>query len=141
MRLSKRDVVATVSVAAAGVLYALWVAGMAPWGQDVWATGVAVLALGFIASAVAVVPGFDQLLHGSRVYLVVTSALGLVALAGGVAALVASSELGLGLLVVATGVLWLIATIHHGVLASAARDTSEPGVARARADHGVRRDH
>jgi hypothetical protein len=32
-------------------------------------TGAAVLALGFAASASAVVPGFAQLLHGSKTYL------------------------------------------------------------------------
>jgi len=40
-----------------------------------------VLSLGFVASASAVVPGFDELMHGNKVYLVVTSLIGLVAFA------------------------------------------------------------
>jgi hypothetical protein len=39
-----------------------------------------VLGFGFGASAGAVVPGFDELLHGSRLYPAVTSLIGLVAL-------------------------------------------------------------
>lgn len=43
-------------------------------------TALAVLALGFVASAVAVVPGLGGLLDGNRAYLAVTSGLGLLAL-------------------------------------------------------------
>ena len=120
MRLPKRDVMATGLVAVAGVLYGLWAADSALPGLDsVRATGVVVLGLGFVASASAVVPGFDQLIHGNRIYLAATSFVGLVALAGGIWMLVAASEVGLGLLVGTMGLLWLVATVHHVLLAKA----------------------
>lgn len=118
MGLPKRDVIATVLVATGGVLYWLWAADSAPAGlESVRATGLVILLLGFAASANAVVPGFEQLLHGNKLYLAVTSVLGLAALAGGVQMLVASSEFGLAVLMGAMGVLWLMATIHHVLLA------------------------
>jgi hypothetical protein len=121
MSFPKRDLVATVLVATAGVLYWLWAAGSAPSGlQGVRGVGVVILVLGFAASASAVVPGFEHLLHGNKTYLAVTAALGLVALAGGVQMLVTSSDVGLAVLMGAMGVLWLIATIHHALLAGVA---------------------
>ena len=69
MRLPRRDIIATGLVAVAGLLYLLWAIDFAlPDMSSTRATGVAVLALGFAASASAVVPGFDQLLHGNRAY-------------------------------------------------------------------------
>jgi hypothetical protein len=98
MRIPKRDVFATGLVVLAGLLYLLWATEAAPPGlSGTRATGVVVLALGFAASASAVVPGFDQLIHGNKVYLVTTSLIGLVALAGGVQMLHVGSEVGLGL--------------------------------------------
>lgn len=114
MRLSNRDMIATGLVFAAVVLWALWLADASPPGlASVRATTAAVLALGFIASAAAVVPTFIQLLHGDKLYLVITSGLGVVALAGGVLALTTGSAAGLLVVVVSTVVLWLIATLHH----------------------------
>jgi hypothetical protein len=138
MRIPKRDLIATGLVVAAGLLYLLWATGVAPPGLSATrATGVAVLVLGFAASASAVVPGFDQLLHGNKVYLVTTSVIGLVALAGGVQMLLVGSEVGLAVVVGAMAVLWLIATIHHVHLAEAAtaptRPTAAPFQHRARA--------
>jgi hypothetical protein len=82
--------------------------------------GFVILVIGFAASASAVVPGSVRLLHGNKIYLAVTAAIGLIALVGGIQMLVASSELGLGVLMGAIGALWLIATIHHALLAEAA---------------------
>ena len=77
MRLPKQDIVATVLVAAAGLLYLLWAVGSAPLGLgSTRATGLVVLGLGFAASASAVVPNFDQLIHGNKAYLAVTSLIG-----------------------------------------------------------------
>jgi hypothetical protein len=54
MYLSKRDVIATGLVAVAGLLYLLWAIGSAlPGMSSARAPGVAVLALGFAASASA----------------------------------------------------------------------------------------
>lgn len=128
MHLSKKDVIATGLVVAAVVLYLLWVADAAPPGLSATrATGTVILALGFAASAVAVVPSFEQLLHGNRVYLAVTSLLGLVALAGGVVMLVSASEAGLAVVVVAMVAMWAIATTHHTLQAK-----TEPTVLTAR---------
>ena len=122
MDFPKRDLVATLLVAVAGVLYTLWALGTVPSALDgVRETGLVVLVLGFAASAVAVVPGFDEVVHGNKAYLATTSALGLVALAAGVRMLLVSSESALGVLIAATVVLWLVATVHHGVLGAARR--------------------
>ena len=118
MRFSKRDLIATGLVAAAVLVYALWAIGETlPGLASTRASGIVILALGFAASASAVVPTFDQLLHGNKAYLAVTSLMGVVAVVGGVAMLVAESETGLSLVMAAMVVLWLIATIHHLLLA------------------------
>lgn len=118
----KRDLIATGLVAVAGVLYGLWaIESTLPGLSSTRATGIVILGLGFAASASAVVPGFDALLHGNKLYVGVTAAMGLVALAGGVYMLAYSSETGLGVLMGAMAVLWLIATVHHSMLASAAQ--------------------
>ena len=125
MTLQKRDLIATVLVAVAGVLYLLWLSDVTLPGMDnTRMTGVAILGLGFAASATAVVPGFDELIHGNKIYLAVMSLLGVVALIGAVTVLVAASEVGLTVVVVTMVVLWAIATIHHSLLATTPQ--SEP---------------
>ena len=121
MHLPKRDIIATglVAVAAPGV------------------TGVAVLALGFAASASAVVPGFGHLLHGSKAYLAITSLIGLAAAAAGVQMLITASGAGLTVVMAAMAVLWLIATIHHSLLARAGQPPAQAS-ARQPARHGPR---
>lgn len=118
MNLQKRDLVATGFVAVAGVLYLLWLLDAVPTSMSsVRTTGAIILALGFAASATAVVPTFGQLLHGSKVYMAGTSLLGLVALVAGIVMLVGESETALAILMVAMVVLWAIATTHHSRLA------------------------
>jgi len=118
MTLQKRDLVATGLVAAAGVIYLLWLLDSVPTAMSgVRVTGAVILALGFAASATAVVPTFGELLHGNKVYLAVTSLLGLVALIAGVVMLVGSSQTALAVVMVAMVTMWLIATIHHSLLA------------------------
>ena len=120
MRFSRRDLVATGLVAAAGLTYALWaIDSTVPGLHGTRASGTVVLVLGFLASASAVVPTFDRLLRGNRVYLVGTALVGLVALAGGMAMLVAASRTGLAVLMAAMAVLWLVATVHHMMLTAA----------------------
>lgn len=121
MRLLKRDIIATVLVAAGGVLYLLKAAdAVLPGTGGTRATAAVILALGFVASAAAVVPGFEELLHGSKVYLVTASLMGVVALLDGVLTLVDASDAALAVLMAATTALWLMATIRHAVLARAA---------------------
>jgi predicted branched-subunit amino acid permease len=118
MNLQKRDLVATGFVAVAGVIYLLWLLDSLPTAiSGVRAAGAVILALGFAASATAVVPTVDQLLHGNKVYLAVTSTLGVVALVAGVVMLVNSSDVALAVVMAAMIAMWLIATIHHSLLA------------------------
>lgn len=114
MRLLKKDIIATVLVTVAVVLYVLWLADVTPPGMSsTRVTGMVILGLGFVASAIAVVPGFDQLVHGNKVYLAVTSLLGLVALIAGVVLLASASGTALGVVMGTMVVLWAIATAHH----------------------------
>ncbi len=109
-----RDVLATVLVAASLVIYALWAVGapLAPF-SDVPTIAAAVLVLGIAASASAVVPGFGELLRGSRLYLGAASGLGVIALVGGVWAIAAAEAVALALLVLATIVMWAMSTARH----------------------------
>jgi hypothetical protein len=112
MSISMRDRFATLLVASATVVYLLWLTGPL---ASLTASSVAmiVLALGFIASASAVVPGFAALLSGSRLYLALASLGGLVALVSGVLTVAQATRDTLLLLVTATIVLWAAATTRH----------------------------
>lgn len=117
MRLPRKDIAATCAVCAAVVLYMLWAFDATlPGMSAIRITAMVVLALGFVASAIAVVPDFDGLLHGNKGYLATTSALGLAALVAGVVTLWSASGTALAVLIAALVALWLIATTHHVVL-------------------------
>lgn len=119
MSLPRRDIVATVLVAVAVALYALWLLDTTlPGMSRTRVTGLVILALGFAASAAAVVPGFDRLMHGNKAYLAATTLLGLVAFAGGLSMVLWASSAGLGVLVGAMVLLWVVATVHHLQLAT-----------------------
>jgi len=127
MRIPTRDRIATALVACAVVVYALWATDLTLPGLDsLRVTGLVVLGLGFGASASAVVPGFEELLHGSKLYLVVTSLIGLIASVVGIVMLVGASEVALGMVMAAMVVLWMIATVHHTLLASAETRSRQP---------------
>lgn len=126
MLLPRKDIVATTLVGVAGVLYLLWATESAlPGMSGPRVTGMVILGLGFAASASAVVPGFEDLVHGNKAYLAVTSLLGLLAFGAGVQLLVTASEVALGVVMAAMVVLWLIATVHHSLLAEAAPTTRQ----------------
>lgn len=130
MNIARKDLIATAAVALAAVLYLLWAVDLALPGMDgARATAVGVLALGFVASAYAVVPGFDELIHGNRAYLVVTAVLGLGALGSGIVVLLNSEGLALSGLIAVTVVLWAVSTTHHVLLG---RSTPEPRPVEAR---------
>ena len=114
MRLNRTDIFAAFAVGIGVVAYALWLADTAAVGMEsARVVGAVVLGLGWLASAVAVVPNFSELIHSSKLYLVVTSALGVAALTAGVIVLVTASESMLALLVAATVAMWVLATIRH----------------------------
>ena len=115
MNLTTRDRIATLLVALAVLTYGLWLTGFVG-GLTIGSVAIAVLALGVLASASAVVPGFMELLHGSRVYLAVASLLGLAAFASGILTVVNSTEVTLATLVIATVVLWAVATVRHATV-------------------------
>jgi hypothetical protein len=118
--LALRDVLATLFVALGVLVYVLWLAGVGSGGSsEVKVVAGIFLALGFAASASAVVPGFEGLWHGSIPYLVVTSLLGLGAFVAGVVALATGEEVALGVLVAVTIAMWAIATIRHTASAGA----------------------
>ncbi len=114
MNMTRRDRIATVLVAAATLIYGLWLTGPLS-GLTSTAVAMVVLALGFLASASAVVPGFGALLRGSRAYLAAASGAGLVAFVSGVLAITGAGEQTLAILVVATIGLWAAATVRHSV--------------------------
>jgi hypothetical protein len=112
MAIPWRDRIATLLVATATIIYLLWLTGPLE-GVAASSVAVVVLALGFIASASAVVPGFVALLSGSRSYLALASLGGLVALVCGVLTVTQATEQTLAILVIATIGLWVAATVRH----------------------------
>jgi predicted branched-subunit amino acid permease len=129
MRLPRRDIIASCAVGVAVVLYVLWVVDATLAGMSsTRVTGLAVLALGFVASATAVVPSFDDLLHGNKGYLACTSVLGLVALVAGVVTLWSASSTALAVLMTTLVALWVVSTWHHVLLAKRARSIAQPAV-------------
>ncbi len=122
MRLNRTDVFATFAVGIGVLAYVLWLADVAvPGLGSARVVGAVVLGLGWLASAVAVVPHFGELIHSSKVYLVVTSVLGLAALTAGIIVLVNASEAMLALLVATTVAMWVLATIRHTLAARQAQ--------------------
>lgn len=112
MNLTWRDGIATVLVGAAGLVYGLWILG-AVSGLTPGAVAVIVLVLGFLASALAVVPGFGTLIGGSKAYMAIASLIGVAALVSGILAVVGGTETTLAVLVLSTLVLWGLATVRH----------------------------
>lgn len=112
MSIPMRDRIATALVATATLIYVLWFTGFLG-GLTPSSVALVVLALGFVASASAVVPGFAALLAGSRLYLSLASLGGLVALVAGVFTVTQATGVTLAVLVVATIGLWAAATVRH----------------------------
>jgi hypothetical protein len=116
MRFHRTDILATGFVGVALATYLIWlVTDDAPAPSAVRVVTGLVLVLGFAASAIAVVPSFSELLHGSRSYLAVASLLGLGATVAGALALVNADLAMLAILVSATVVMWAMATTRHSL--------------------------
>jgi hypothetical protein len=114
MHIPTRDLLASLLVGAGLVLYGAWLMGFAvPGFGSPGTVALGVLVLGIGASASAVVPGFAELLRGSRTYLALSSGLGLLALGGGLWAVLGGDPLGLALLMLAMLVLWAMSTYRH----------------------------
>jgi hypothetical protein len=111
-RLTWRDGAATILVGVGVALYLIWLSGSELIGPRVLAATI--FGLGLAASVVAVVYGVGAgLLRAPRLYLAVSSLIGLVALVAGIIAITSVNEAMLATLVVTTVVLWLMATIRH----------------------------
>ena len=129
MRLTWRDGVATGCVAAAALMYMVWLSEEEVLGiSGARALGLIVLLLGLAASVTAVVFGVGEgLLRAPKLYLAITSLIGVAALAAGILVLVNESEAMLAALVGTTVGLWLISTVRHAT-----------GEERRRAKHAIR---
>lgn len=137
MKLPRRDRIATGYVGVAVVFYLLWVLDFLPRLMSSRVVGLVVLALGVAASMTAVVPGFDRLIHGSKVYLGVTALIGLGASVAGIRLLTNGTESMLHWMVAAMVVLWLVATIRHVTIGE--RGTAQATAATPGASTEVRR--
>lgn len=126
MKLPRRDRIATGYVGIAVVFYLLWILDFLPRLTTSRVVGLVVLALGVAASMTAVVPGFDRLVHGSKVYLGVTSLIGLGASVAGVRLLTNGTESMLHWMVAAMLLLWLVATIRHVTIGEGAIAQATP---------------
>ena len=132
MRLTCRDGLATVFVAAAAAIYIPWVTGAAMTGWSVRVTAIVVFALGFAAcltdqKQMAVV--YRATGEGPRppmAYVVLTSAIGGLALVAGVIALVTGSAAMLAALTASMAGLWVLATARHAVAAGTGSPSRRP---------------
>jgi hypothetical protein len=129
MQLTWRDWVATGCVVVAALMYGVWLSQGEVLGiSSERMLGLIVLLLGLVASVTAVVFGVGEgLLRAPKLYLTVTSLIGLVALVAGVLVLVNESEAMLATLVGTTVALWMVSTVRHAM-------AQERGGAR----HGLR---
>ena len=114
MFIPMRDRIATIFVAIGTLVYVLWFTGYLG-GLTPGMVALIVLALGVVASASAVVPGFAALLAGSRLYLALASLGGFLALMCGAITIARATEETLAILVLATIGLWAAATVRHGI--------------------------
>ena len=132
MRFGVRDGLATLFVAAAAVVYVLWVTGAAMTGWSVRVTAAVVFALGFAAcltdqKQMAVVYGAAG--EGPRppvAYVVLASAIGALALAAGVIALVTGNAAMLATLAASMAGLWVIATARHMLMSGSGNPSRRP---------------
>jgi len=130
MRLTWRDALATLFVAAAAALYALWQTGTAVAGMSTRVLGAVVFGLGWAGcmsdqGEMASVYGAGGRRRAPMVYVVVASLLGAVALAAGIMTLISASETMLAILVAATVALWVLATVRH-VVTGQGRPSEQP---------------
>jgi len=128
MRLSIRDGLATVWVAAAAAVYLLWATGAAMTAWSARTVAILVFALGWAACVTdqKQIAGVYDAVGDSRppaAYVVIVSAIGVLALVTGVLALVTGSTAMLATLAASMGGLWLLATARHA-LAPGNRNTS-----------------
>lgn len=130
MRLTWKDAVSTVFMAAIVVIYVAFLNSTTAWLiSSARGTAAAVLILGMVGGcAMSAAAGRDQGPR-ARTYTSFASVLGAIALVAGVIALITASTVALAILVVATLTLWLVATVRHAftpaAVAGGGRDAHE----------------
>jgi len=119
MRLTRKDVRATVFVVGAGVFYTLWLTGTVAADMSTRVVAAIVFALGWLGCTSDV----DQMkvvfgVEGTRpplLYVVLASLVGGVALVAGTIAIIWSNEVMLATLIIAMAALWIAATVRHQI--------------------------
>ena len=130
MRLTWKDAVSTVFMAAIVVIYVAFLNSTTAWLiSSARGTAGAVLVLGMVGGCGMSAAAGQYQDKGARAYTSVASVLGATALVAGVIALITASTVALAILVVITLALWLVATVRHALTPRAVprrdRDTHE----------------
>jgi hypothetical protein len=121
MRLTWKDGVSTVFMAAIVVIYIAFVNSTTAWLiSSARGTATAVLVLGMIGGCGMSTAAQQYQAVQARPYAGFTSVVGTTALIAGVVALITASTVALAILVVATLTLWLVATARHAFTPAAA---------------------
>jgi hypothetical protein len=116
MKLTWRDAVATVVMAAIVVIYVAFLHSTTAWLiSSARGTATAVLVLGLVGGCGMSAAGERYRTRQGQAYTGAMSLLGLVALAAGVVALITASTVALAVLVAAAVALWLVATLRHAL--------------------------
>ena len=116
MRLTWKDAVSTVFMAAIVVIYVAFLNSTTAWLiSSARGTAAAVLVLGIVGGCGMSAPAEQYQDKRARAYTSVASVLGTTALVAGVIALITASTVALAILVAATLALWLVATVRHAL--------------------------
>jgi len=114
VRLTWKDAVSTVFMAAIVVIYVAFLNSTTAWLiSSARGTAAAVLVLGIVGGCGMSAAAEQYQGKGARAYTSFASVLGGTALVAGVIALITASTVALAILVVATLALWLVATARH----------------------------
>ena len=114
MRLTWKDAVSTVFMAAIVVIYVAFLNSTTEWLiSSARGTAAAVLVLGIVGGCGMSAAAEQYQGQRARAYTSFASVLGATALVAGVIALITASTVALAILVVATLALWLVATARH----------------------------
>jgi hypothetical protein len=130
MRLTWKDAVATVFMAAIVIIYVAFLNSTTAWLiSSARGTAAAVLILGIVGGCGMSAAAEQYQGERARAYTSFASALGATALVAGVLALITASTVALAILVAATLALWLVATVRHALtrpgVPGGSRDTHE----------------
>jgi hypothetical protein len=121
MRLTWKDAVSTVFMAAIVVIYAAFHGSTTAWLiSSARGTAAAVLVLGIVGGCGVSAAAEQYQDARARLYTSLASLLGATALVAGVTALITGSTVALAILVAATLALWLVATVRHALTPPAA---------------------